>query len=103
MSTISTDEQYAWRVNPLPGQDHVISGETLISFRGETWVFKGVSRKAYGNSTGRVLVERFCPGGHAVGFGWECSHFWHENGIETREFFPSVFELYLGTEDGTEA
>jgi len=80
-----------------------VSPGTLLGEPGEQWVFKSVSRKAYGSSSGRVLVERFCPDGHAVGLGWECSHSWHENGIETREFFPSVFDLYLGTEDGTEA
>lgn len=97
-------QQYAWRVNPLPGQDHVINGETVISFRGESFTFEGVSRGAYGNSSGRVAVSRLCADAYDNGHGGhDCVHMWHREGIERDDFFPSVFDLYLGDENGVEA
>lgn len=90
-------EQYAWRKSSLPGQDHVIEGEPVISFRGDTYTYIGVSRKAYGNSTGRVLVTRPCSHDDhtSPGLSW-CK------GEDRREFFPSVFDLYLGDAEGNE-
>lgn len=63
------------------------------------WVYRGVDRPAYGNSTGRVGVSRVCP--DAV--DGECPHMWHRDGVQRREFFPSVFGLYLGDAEGNEA
>lgn len=76
----------------------VQKGDLIESFRGETWTFESASRPAEGNSTGRVLVSAACGDGVTP-----CAHMWHTDGIERREFFPSVFRLYLGTEDGSEA
>lgn len=81
---------------------HRESGERVE--RGEVmdhdgWVYVGVDRPAYGNSSGRVAVVRPCP--DAV--DGECVHMWHRGGVERREFFPSVFGLYLGDVDGNEA
>jgi hypothetical protein len=70
----------------------------LLESRGETWTFESVSRQAYGNSTGRVLVSAACGDGLTP-----CAHAWHIDGIERREFFPHVFNLYLGLENGEEA
>lgn len=100
------NEQYAYRVSPLPGQTHVINGEPVISFRGETWTFVRVSRPAVGNSSGRILVRRPCPDAYdrspSQGGGRECVHMWHPGGVETGEYFPHVFDLYLGDESGRE-
>lgn len=90
-------EQYAF---DRTSGNQVFPGQTIQSSRDETWTFERVSRKAYGNSTGRVLVSAACEGEQGYG---DCEHSWHKNGIETREFFPSVFDLYLGLADGTEA
>lgn len=98
--------QFAW--THLEGERAVSdralkTGDVVYSFRGEAWSFVRVSREAAGNSTGRVQVERFCPDGHAVGNGWECDHSWHRGGIETGEYYPSVFGLYLGDAEGEQA
>lgn len=103
---MSTDiaTQYAFPVDPRPGHGHIEHGEAVVSFRGDSWTYTGVARKAYGNSEGRVSVQRRCPdavdvpGGDPV-----CTHMWHYGGVEKREFFPSVFGLHLGTENGEEA
>lgn len=88
--------QYAFRI---PEDDKselfpLVKGDLVESFRGETWTFEGVSREARGNSSGRVLVSAACE---------DCTHPWHRDGIERREFFPSVFDLYLGNEKGEKA
>src|SRR5262249_53929389 len=70
------------------------------SFRGEQWFFKGVSRPAEGDSSGRVAVARTCPDAYTTSNGMqECPHSWHRNGIETAEYFPGVFGLVLHTEE----
>lgn len=97
MSAVVT-EQYAY-TREVPGQSGGIrlqAGDTLHGSRGETWSFDRVSRPAYGNSTGRVQVSRPCTN-HDDTPG----HFWC-SGVETREFFPSVFNLYLGDANGVE-
>lgn len=83
--------QYAYRRDT---GERVERGALLQGARDETWTFEGVSRKAYGHSTGRVLVSAACE---------DCTHSWHVDGIEKREFFPHVFGLYLGLADGTQA
>lgn len=91
--------QYAWtRPTTAPGTPiPLIEGDVLHDGRGGIWFFDRISRPAYGHSTGRVQVHRACQN-HTSGPG----HFWC-NGTETREFFPSVFDLYLGDCDGVEA
>lgn len=100
-----TQPQYAFRSGDYwskvgqeaPAEPVRVEPGTLVnSFRGETWTFERVSRKAYGNSTGRILVSAACD-------DVVCRHSWHKDGIVEREFYPSVFDLYLGTADGTEA
>lgn len=111
MSSISTETQYAFRVSSreLPGTPKAVPlqpGDTVVSFRGEAWTFEGVARKAYGSSTGRVAVTRRCPDAYTTlveGDVWECPHMWHRDGMDRQELFPSVFNLYLGTENGDEA
>jgi hypothetical protein len=99
MTTLPT--QYAY-TREIPGHQtggiRVQEGDLLHDSRGETWTFESVSRQAYGNSTGRVLVSAACGDGLTP-----CAHAWHINGIERREFFPHVFNLYLGLENGEEA
>lgn len=93
-SRLDIPVQYAYRRDT---GERVQKGDLLDS-RGDTWTFEGVSRKAYGNSSGRVLVSAVC------GYGLvPCMHSWHRDGIETREFFPHVFGLYLGYENGDQA
>lgn len=100
-------QQYAW--THLEGEQAVSHralqrGDTIYSFRGEAFTFEGVTRPAYGNSSGRVAASRPCPESHETATGGrECTHCWHRNGIEWDEFFPSVFGLYLGDEKGEEA
>lgn len=98
MSAVVT-EQYAY-TREVPGQSGGIrlqAGDLLHGSRGDTWTFDRVSRPAYGNSTGRVQVSAACGDGITP-----CTHRWHPDGIETREFFPSVFNLYLGDAEGNE-
>lgn len=97
--------QYAYT---REGNKRVRLNTILTSFRGEEWMFKGIARQAYGNSSGRVSMARPCPdayetGGHTPSTMLDCPHMWHRNGIEKSEFSPSVFELYLGLENGEEA
>lgn len=105
-------QQYAYRVSAreLPANDRptpLHKGDVVTSFRGEDWSFGSVSRPAYGNSTGRVSVYRDCPDSYdrspSQGGGRECVHMWHPGGVDVQEYFPSVFDLYLGTESGEEA
>lgn len=91
------ETQYAFdRDNP---SRPIEAGDILTSGGGEQWAFECVSRPAAGHSTGRVTLYRQCPDARHG----ECPHFWHRNGVEEREFFPSVFDLFLGLADGTEA
>lgn len=105
-------ESYWLNVGQVPPKEPVIvhTGELVTSFRGDEWTLEGVSRPAVGNSEGRIALERICPdarqGARYDGRSRaviECPHMWHRNGIERREFYPSAFNLYLGTEDGGEA
>lgn len=91
--SMDIDVQYAYYSDAPGGPAQVAPGTLLQSGSDETWTFVGVGRKAYGNSSGRVTVEAACE---------DCDHFWHPNGIETREFFPHVFGLYLGDAEGNE-
>ena len=84
-------QQYAYDVTT--GRQ-ITQGDLLQGSRDETWTFEGVGRPAEGNSTGRVAVSAACE---------DCDHFWHRDGIEQREFFPSVFGLYLGDANGVKA
>jgi len=84
-------QQYAFHADT---HERVEKGALVQSFRDETWTFEGVSRPAGGNSTGRVAVSAACP---------DCDHHWHRDGIDRQDFLPSVFDLYLGYEDGTKA
>lgn len=93
MSTVPT--QYAYRRDT---NERVEPGTLVESFRGETWTFDGVSRLANGNSTGRVAVSAACGDGITP-----CAHMWHRDGIERAEYYPSVFDLYLGDAKGVEA
>lgn len=65
-------------------------GFELKSFRGETWTFRSVTRLPGGGSTGKVLVDRPC--GHEREDGECLDAFWCR-GVESHEFFPSVFDL----------
>lgn len=100
--------QYAFRVSAreLPENDHAVPlhrGDVVTSFRGEDYTFEGVTRPAYGNSSGRVVVSRPCPEAYDTDGGRTCPHMWHRDGIERREYFPAVFDLYLGTLTGDPA
>ena len=100
----TTMTQYAW-TKPENGMARVRlqDGDSLTSFRGEQWFFVRVSRPAQGNSTGRVTVKRDCPNAYRTMCGArECVHMWHHGGVETTEYFPSVFGLYLGDAEGNE-
>lgn len=78
--------------------------QQVTSFRGETWIFKGIDREAYGSSSGRVAVSRTCPDAYTTSNGQQdCPHPWHRNGMVTDGFYPSVFGLYLGDAAGNEA
>jgi hypothetical protein len=100
-------QQYAWA--HLEGEQAVshralVRGDVVYSVGGEPWYFGSVSRPAYGNSSGRVSVYRTCPDAYTTSNGsQECVHVWHRNGIDTQEYFPSVFGLYLGDAEGNEA
>lgn len=108
-------EQYAWHRPLGPVAEEIAEAvdavrrpvqrdQVVYDMRGETWFFKGVSRKAYGNSTGRVAVSRTCPDAYTTSNGQQdCPHPWHRNGMVTDEFYPSVFGLYLGDAAGNEA
>lgn len=61
-------------------------GTDVETFRGETWRFECISRTPDGASTGRVLLSAACEG---------CTHAWHRDGIERREFFPSVVDATI--------
>lgn len=92
--------QYAFRI---PEDDKselfpLVKGDLVESSKGKTWTFESVSREAHGNSSGRVLVSAACDDSE----GGYCHHLWHRDGIEQREFFPSVFDLYLGDEKGNQ-
>lgn len=76
--------QHAYRADGT----RVLAGDLINDFRGETWTFEGVSREAEGNSEGRVAVSAACE-------DVPCRHTWHRDGIERRDFYPSVFELSL--------
>jgi hypothetical protein len=93
--------QYAFR---RPEDDKselfpLVKGDLVHDHRGDTWTFEAVSREAYGNSSGRVLVSAACEDSN----GGYCHHLWHKDGMETREFFPHVFDLYLGYANGDQA
>lgn len=88
--------QYAYDANT---HHRVERGDLVESFRGETWTFEGVDRPAYGNSEGRVAVSAACD----AGSDGQCPHTWHRDGIERREFYPSVFGLYLADASGEPA
>lgn len=64
----------------------VAVGDDVADFRGEVWRFEGVSQSPQGSSSGRVNVSRPCP---------DCGHYWHRDGRESRELYPSVFDLTL--------
>lgn len=102
----SLPQQYAYR-RPEDDKSEILAlvpGDQVTSFRGEHWTFEGVARPAYGNSSGRVAVSRLCPDSYENGHGGrECVHMWHRDGIDREEFFPSVFDLYLGDRAGNEA
>lgn len=106
MST-DIDTQYAWthlEGEKAPTHRHLMAGDTVYDRDGTPWTFDRVSRKAYGNSTGRVQVSQYCPSAvQSRHNGRTCVHPGHYNGKIVREFFPSVFGLYLGTENGEEA
>ena len=74
----------------------VHDGDLVLDGTGQPWRFERVSRDAEGSSTGRVLVSRVC--GDVDEYG-ECSHFWHHNGRQVSEYFPTVFSLYLTEHD----
>jgi hypothetical protein len=107
MSNTSTGAQYAWA--HLEGEKAVThrplqTGDAVYDRDGQPWTFLSVSRKAVGNSTGRVAVSRPCADAYDNGHGGrECVHMWHRDGIERSEYFPSVFGLYLGLANGEEA
>ena len=109
MSNNTLPQQYAYResAKDLPADDRpspLHRGDVVTSFRGEDFTFEGVSRPAYGNSSGRVAVSRVCPDAYTNENGVrECPHMWHRGGIDRQEFFPSVFGLYLGDAEGNEA
>ena len=97
--------QYAW-TRPENGMAAVRlqRGDSLTSSWGEQWFFEGVSQPARGNSSGRVAVSKECSDAYDNGYGGrECVHMWHRNGIERMDYYPSVFELYLGDAEGNEA
>jgi hypothetical protein len=102
-----SEQQYAWthlEGEKAPSGRHLMTGDTVYSFRGEEWTFESVSRGAYGSSSGRVAVSRPCPDAYDTsGGGRECVHMWHRYGIDRAEYFPSVFGLYLGDAEGNEA
>ena len=101
--------QYAYKVSAQELSPHdsprpVQRDQLVTSFRGEDWFFKGVSRKAYGSSEGRISVSRTCPDAYTTSNGQQdCPHMWHVNGVDTQEYYPSVFGLYLGLENGEDA
>ncbi len=102
---MSTEQQYAW-TDPTDGMANVMlhRGDKVVSFRGEEYAFEGVARPAQGNSTGRVAVSRECPDAYDNGRGGiDCPHMWHVAAIERDDYFPSVFSLYLGDENGVKA
>lgn len=86
--------QHAWVRSDETIVTGVTAGDTVTSFHGEEWTFVAVSRPAQGSSTGRVRVRRDCP---------DCDHYWHTGDVEYAEFFPGVFDLYLGDQYGMEA
>lgn len=93
-------EQYAYLRETPGGPVQVAPGDTITSFREEEWTFVRVSRKAYGNSSGRIHARRLCPDfRRELG---ECPHFWHSDDQEQADFFPHVFGLYLGDHRGNE-
>jgi len=93
--------QYAYHCG---SGERVTVGEEIVSFRGEHWTYAGVGRPAGGNSTGRVAVMRDCSDAYDNGHGGrECVHMWHRDGVERTEYFPSVFDLFLGDVNGVEA
>jgi hypothetical protein len=111
---MSETQQYAWARPGSPafediataigaGREPLCRGVEVHDFRGQPWFFGGVSRPAYGNSSGRVSVYRTCPDAYTASNGaQECPHMWHRNGIDQQEFFPHVFGLYLGDAQGNE-
>lgn len=107
MSNTSTGAQYAWA--HLEGEKAVThrplqTGDAVYDRDGQPWTFLSVSRKAVGNSTGRVRVYQYCPSAvQSHRNERTCVHPGHYNGKINREFFPSVFGLYLGLANGEEA
>jgi len=102
---MSNTEQYAWtHLEGDPRSERPVQRDQVVySASGEAWYFKGVTLPAYGNSSGRVSVSRTCPDAYTASSGvQECPHMWHRNGIDTQEFFPHVFGLYLGDSEGNE-
>jgi hypothetical protein len=105
---MSSEEQFAYkredRTKFSAERFPLVRGQAVTSGRGESWFFGGVSRGAYGNSSGRVRVYRTCPDAYTASSGaQDCPHMWHRNGIDVQEYFPSVFGLYLGDAEGNEA
>ncbi len=101
----SQPQQYAW-TRPENGSARVQlqRGDSITSFRGVQWFYEGVETPAQGNSEGRVAVSRECSDSYATGYGGrDCPHIWHHGGQERTSYYPSVFGLYLGTADGSEA
>jgi len=82
----------------------VLRDQAIEDFRGEQWFFKGVDQQAHSGSGGKIAVTRTCPDAYTTSNGQQdCPHSWHRNGVETGWYYPSVFELYLGLENGEEA
>lgn len=91
-----TDSHFGQFAYDAETHERIQRNQVVTSFRGDEWIFKGVDRPAYGNSSGRVAVSRTCPDAYTTSGGaQECPHMWHRNGIDREEFFPSVFGLYL--------
>lgn len=61
-------------------------GSRRLNFRGEEWTLEGVSRAPEGSSTGSIEVSRPCI---------DCDHYWHADGIERGEYYPSVFSVRI--------
>lgn len=72
----------------LVGGVEIEPGHALHDGRGEAWSYVSVTRLPEGNSTGRIFVEREC--GHVKEDG-DCEGAYWCQGMERREFFPSVF------------
>lgn len=65
----------------------VFEGDTLLSFRGEVWTFKGIAQGPNARSEGKIDAVRPCKHG-------EDHPFWCR-GQEWGEYYPSVFGLKI--------